>query len=551
VRNLDEQMALFNPRSSNFEPIEPLPKNPITGEPELTEPFDPELLAKAKRDVRNAPIDIAEGAVTAPVTAAGDIVDLGSMLPDPTPEQSLLSPTYAAIEETFDILSRAGISRDNAVKLINENTPINLEDNVGEFVGEAVGVTATGVAKAATGLAKIASKYGDEAGKYLNEIGAELGDMFRAATPGGDDFDGMAPATVSAGIRIIPKADFQRPTVFKIYGGQQGKDFGERADLEKEAIQEALKYTEQKPKPGPRMPSEKIGADITNISELENAVKRGEIKVKIPGSEDYYSDEDAIVLLKNQVFRRSGIFKGEDGKTRFEINTGPQNYGFTNSFEKRLSNPFGEPGESLKKINTLFEGDGVNITEVIDFPELFKNYPHLKNYKLEILPAEDIQKGYLGHHDVYNQTIRVNPSILPTPTGNNRKTFLGTVLHELEHAVDKFEGRQAGANPSQFLPRDFGMSNDYVNILLDRQVKEAVKNITNDDSVDTLFQMTMPEIRESLFTPGEAVPPEETLTIARRMVAAADDAEAAKNFNKRARRILEVGEDWKARGKFD
>ena len=42
------------------------------------------------------------------------------------------------------------------------------------FVGEAVGVTATGVAKAATGLAKIASKYGDEAGKYLSEIGDEL-----------------------------------------------------------------------------------------------------------------------------------------------------------------------------------------------------------------------------------------------------------------------------------------------------------------------------------------------------------------------------------------
>ena len=37
--SLDQQMDLFSPRSSNFEPIEPLPINPITGDPELTEPL--------------------------------------------------------------------------------------------------------------------------------------------------------------------------------------------------------------------------------------------------------------------------------------------------------------------------------------------------------------------------------------------------------------------------------------------------------------------------------------------------------------------------------
>ena len=40
--------------------------------------------------------------------------------------------------------------------------------------------------------------------------------MFRAATPGGDDFDGMAPATVSTGTTIKTSADFERPSVFRI-----------------------------------------------------------------------------------------------------------------------------------------------------------------------------------------------------------------------------------------------------------------------------------------------------------------------------------------------
>jgi hypothetical protein len=455
-------MALFNPRSSNFEPIEPLPKNPITGEPELTKPFDPELLAKAKRDVRNAPIDIAEGAVTAPVTAAGDIVDLGSMLPDPTPEQSLLSPTYAAIEETFDILSRAGISRDNAVKLINENTPINLEDNVGEFVGEAVGVTATGVAKAATGLAKIASKYGDEAGKYLNEIGAELGDMFRAATPGGDDFDGMAPATVSTGTTIKTSADFERPSIFRIFGGPQGRT----ADTRIKKAQEA----------------ERINSD------------------------------------PEYVFKESSIFRGEDKKIRYEIAT--KDVELLPYFKKQGKVDWhpefiDDKGNVIQEqMYRVFEDPSMKkeivLADVLKFDELFKEYPYLKSMKIRRLGEEAAEDGTRAMYDPFEEAIYI--------TDLEEEQFISTLLHEIQHAVDHLEGRQYGASPTMFRTEAMDKAsskldqlkserNNFFHFITNKETSENFEKFTPDE-LDKLrsdqFQLLMSQVYTDKYINDEA-----------------------------------------------
>jgi len=462
VRNLDEQMDLFNPRSSNFEPIEPLPKNPITGEPELAEPFDPELLAKAKRDVQKAPIDIAEGAITAPITAAGDIVDLGAMLPDPTPEQALISPTYAAIEETFDILSRAGISRDNAVKLINENTPINLEGNVGEFVGEAVGVTATGVAKAATGLAKIASKYGDEAGKYLSEIGDELGDMFRAATPGGDDFDGMAPATVSTGTTIKTSTDFERPSVFRIFGGTQGRTANTR-------------------------------------------IKKAEEAEKVDSDPEY-------------VFKESSVFRGEDKKIRYEIATKDvellpyfKKQGKVddhpeikddkgNVVQEQMYQVFEDPSMKTKTV----------LADVIKFDELFKEYPHLKGMQVRRLGDEATQDGTRAMYDPFDGVIFVSDL--------EEEEFISSLLHEIQHAVDHFEGRQYGASPTMFrtdamreatskLDQLSGERNNFFHFITNKETSENFEKYTPDE-LDTLrsneFQLLMSSVYSDRYINDEA-----------------------------------------------
>ena len=133
-RSLNSQMELFE----RVEPVEI---------PDLdTPPFSPELLQESKERVEKAPLDILEGSVTAPVVAAGDAVDMGAMLPPLTDEQMMMPGAiqYSAIEQLFEALSNQGVSRENAVKLINENTPINLEGSPAEFIGEMAGVTASG-----------------------------------------------------------------------------------------------------------------------------------------------------------------------------------------------------------------------------------------------------------------------------------------------------------------------------------------------------------------------------------------------------------------------
>lgn len=118
MRNLDEQMDLFSP-------LEPVPINPITGDPELTAPFDAELLAKSKEAVKTLPRDVAVGALTSIPVGAGDTVDLGSAfvpsykdVVEGKTQGVMPSTTVLTLGSIFDTLSDAGVSRDNAEKLI-------------------------------------------------------------------------------------------------------------------------------------------------------------------------------------------------------------------------------------------------------------------------------------------------------------------------------------------------------------------------------------------------------------------------------------------------
>ena len=283
----------------------------------------------------------------------------------------------------------------------------------------------------------------------------------------------MAPATVApAGIAARVVAKESGDTVLGIFGGKLGTGAKERVDLEQKAIEEIKSLPEVEIAP-------EAANKIVGGTSLVRAVERGDVTLKMRDEMGDVIDKnvhpmDAARLVKRYVFQRSGVFLGEDNIKRYEINT--ENVNLGPEFLKSL-----EDVNSIEKINTDFNL-GVKLPYAIDFPELFENYPHLRDYNVEYLDADDIAEGIMGHHDTATKTIRMNPKYVPkfTQDEDTKREYLSTMLHEIQHAVDRYEGRQAGANKYMFLPSDFKMeeiqNNVGMSLNFNAIVKEADSN---------------------------------------------------------------------------
>ena len=120
-----------------------------------------------------------------------------------------------------------------------------------------------------------------------------------------------------------------------------------------------------------------------------------------------------------------GYYGPADGKFRFEIDTTdakfkPQAY-LTTATEK--------------------------LEDILDLPELYEQYPDLKNVKIKKLAEKDRRAGIGGRYDTATDTIElgVDPSN-PSMT----KDEMSSLLHEVQHAVQQREGFEQGAS-SRFL----------------------------------------------------------------------------------------------------
>ena len=121
-----------------------------------------------------------------------------------------------------------------------------------------------------------------------------------------------------------------------------------------------------------------------------------------------------------------GYYGLADGKFRFEIDTTdakfqPQAYLTTGTTEK--------------------------LDNILNLPDLYEQYPDLKNVKIKKLPEKDRRAGVGGRYDPTTDTIELGvDSSNPSMT----KDEMSSLLHEVQHAVQQREGFEQGAS-SRFL----------------------------------------------------------------------------------------------------
>lgn len=113
--------------------------------------------------------------------------------------------------------------------------------------------------------------------------------------------------------------------------------------------------------------------------------------------------------------QETGWFRGADGKWRFEIDDSGMQY-----HERRAEN--GDvPGQTL--------------ADYITHDELFRNYPQLRRVGLEFA---ELEEGVNGEYNRKTNTITLAEKLRNAPEA--------TIVHEVQHAIQKAEGFSGGSN---------------------------------------------------------------------------------------------------------
>lgn len=121
---------------------------------------------------------------------------------------------------------------------------------------------------------------------------------------------------------------------------------------------------------------------------------------------------------------KTGWFRGVDGEWRFEIS------------DRDMQFKEGYTPSELKEGRTYLLG------QIIDHPELFKQYPDLQKINVVV---SDAAGDAGGHWDAERNEI-----VISNRAAKKISSYLDTLVHELQHAVQTWEGFASGAHYKQY-----------------------------------------------------------------------------------------------------
>jgi len=124
------------------------------------------------------------------------------------------------------------------------------------------------------------------------------------------------------------------------------------------------------------------------------------------------------------------------------------------------------------------------LSSILDHPELFKAYPDLKDLKVEELSILFRGPNTSG---LYSPTQDVIELSKHASWGDTKyKDSLSTLLHEVQHAIQKRESWPGGTNPGQFTPESSKRIKTSLYKLEDNLAKEASLLSGNNVSRNTI-----------------------------------------------------------------
>ena len=254
----------------------------------------------------------------------------------------------------------------------------------------------------------------------------------------------------------------------------------------------------------------------------EKAARRGGTRASMAGPKAKTASSKSLALAeameedgasREEIWRKTGWIRGADGQWRFEVDDSKAE--FRPNGDARL---LGEPRyrrleELTDKWGDSFEKGGEPLTEAeeaemealqeeysdrvwekkyelqdfLKHDELYEAYPLLRHTTLRF---EKLDPGVKGKFDKRSNTIVLSDSLF----GKGPETL----LHEIQHIIQKYEGFQGGTSPEYWARRDYE-SGDRLQERLQREYSDILNGLTKEEQNDYIRYQEIDGELERLF----------------------------------------------------
>ena len=296
--------------------------------------------------------------------------------------------------------------------------------------------------------------------------------------------------------------------------------FGEKSFRRiREATRKFLSETES------REPAAEVSSAVRRTQDSdgnEKAARRGGTRASMAGQKAKTASSKNLALAeameedgasREEIWRKTGWIRGADGQWRFEVDDSKAE--FRPNGDARL---LGEPRyrrleELTDKWGDSFEKGGEPLTEAeeaemealqeeysdrvwekkyelqdfLKHDELYEAYPLLRHTTLRF---EKLDPGVKGKFDKRNGAIILSDSLF----GKGPETL----LHEIQHIIQKYEGFQGGTSPEYWARRDYE-SGDRLQERLQREYSDILNGLTKEEQNDYIRYQEIDGELERLF----------------------------------------------------
>lgn len=141
-----------------------------------------------------------------------------------------------------------------------------------------------------------------------------------------------------------------------------------------------------------------------------------------------------------EIFNQTGWYHAPDGQWKWTLSD--KGAELNKSAFQMYTDAGGKEGVALRPSSYPRMLD-----QVLDHPALYKTYPHLKTATVDRLPSEEAAQGVKADYDPETNSVRFADN-------RSKEEVTSSLLHELQHGVQKYEGFGQGGSAQLFYPAD-------------------------------------------------------------------------------------------------